>query len=1063
MNSSSAALRAAPLVSSSQPVYTSQRPQAADPSLRQLALRPVITNKIAQTVTQLVLQSYLPASTPDFLPQLLSLLRTHPPGSPSTSVSPAPLNAQSTDLLLEVLHELSLSLGSDVTLRVAKNREAMMRDTTVKDAIRASHAGLIAENIWKTFEECVVKLEGVDPSSVHAAVAHSGQRSLTPSSAANLLRKTAYVAGDYASWLDIGLMVTPDTVRLLMNLLHHPVPALRTAAADAVLQVVTKGMKAPDKLELLKVLDLTSVISRLEYQTRTAGTHQQMRELGMVASDAGSNGFVDNTGSASSSVAARENVEFRERIARLADGVAMELGRIIEETSSAETSNVRANASQLLDAHTDLVLAFLADEDDGPAEMVLPCIQMVLNAYKKVKRKTEEAQLSAQQSQFLRNLTTVTLTKMRYDSDAEWKGLGSEDDDEEEDLDDEEEDDDEAAFSQLRKKLQMILASVAGLDEALYSSATQSVIFGTLSRFEQASNGNGAAPTWQEMEMALFATYFFGEILIQASAGGKTGLTAVAFVNTAELSTKQIEGNRKLLNRLDQDTLRGLPLSALGETISRLVASSVPSFPHTAVQVQFFECLVRYTAFFTARSSSLQQALVPFLDQRGIHHSKRSVRQRINYLFSRFVRETKQQIPQDFIGTILQSISDVLVVRARLPEVSEGEDPLIKATERAGAFDSQLHLFDLCGILLANLNSSPAQQAELFPPIVGPLSSGLQDAVQRFEASGRSDTVQVLQAHHLILAMSNLAKGFPDASNIPSDDINQGPTWITVFKSITEQIMSAVSSLRQFYIIRDAGRGAFARIVSTIGRAALPFVPTLLDAILSEMTSAELVDSINFLCLIIHKYKDDLRNIMDQLFLVLVERIFFFLNQPATGTDDQLQKLAMQKAYISFIQSLFQSNLDGLLLSDQNQPRLQNILESLVYCASDLSDKPSSKQAIGALGGIVFQWGSSLPGFDTFMYETLVPLVFETPAKPELDLQDAQTQQVIGELASLVKKIYATRSEELLAYLLNVYFPRIGAPTEVAEGMANGLKTLDVKAYRRTLIEFATMIRSSSS
>lgn len=55
---------------------------------------------------------------------------------------------------------------------------------------------------------------------------------------------------------------------------------------------------------------------------------------------------------------------------------------------------------------------------------------------------------------------------------------------------------------------------------------------------------------------------------------------------------------------------------------------------------------------------------------------------------------------------------------------------------------------------------------------------------------------------------------------------------------------------------------------------------------------------------------------MDQLFLILVERIFFFLNQPMSGTDDQLERASMQKAYISFIHALVGSGLDGVLLSE---------------------------------------------------------------------------------------------------------------------------------------------------
>ena len=809
----------------------------------------VIKNKLAQAMTGLLMQVSLSPnpSPPTLLPQLLSLLRTHTPSSPSTSMSQPPLNAQTSDLILAALHDFSLALGSDVSLRSTKDKALLVRDAQVKDRIRAENAEQLAENIWMILEECLEKSRNSQSSSND-----QNPRQVNASNAAGLLKKAALVAGDYASWLDITLMLTPRTIQLLLSVLHHSVPSVRASGADALLDIVTKGMKPADKVELLKVLDLTTVIKRLELNTRTPGTTRQMQLLGMIADENGYDAHQDRESS--------ENVEFRERMAKLADGIAIELGRIIEENSSVETAPVRAAASDMLDAHIDLLLAFLADEDDGPAEQVLPCIHMVLTAYRKVKRKSETTQLSPQQSQFLRSLTAVTLTKMKYDADAEWKGPGSQDDEEDgEGADGEEEDEEdeyEVAFAQLRKNLQTIVANIASLDEHLFSTAAQRVIFGTLSRYETASTSSHPSqqqPTWQEMEMAMYATFFFGEILSSVPGAARSGLTPHAFVNVAELPQQQ--SGKKAMGKLDQETLRGLPLNILGETISRLIQSTVSSFPHPAVQLQFFECLVRYSAFFSARPELLQQALVPFLDQRGIHHPKKGTRRRLNYLFSRFVRETRQQISEEFIPTILENITDVLAVKARLPQVSEGEDPLLKATEKPGAFDSQLHLFDLSGTLLAILNTHPEKQAAIFPAIVGPLSSGLQDAIQRFESSNRTDLVQVLQAHHLILAMSNLAKGFPDATHMTSDDISEAPTWIGAFRSITEQIMAAVSSLRQYFIIRDAGRGAFARIVTTIGRAALPYVPTLLDAILSEMTSAELIDSINFLCLVVNKYK----------------------------------------------------------------------------------------------------------------------------------------------------------------------------------------------------------------
>lgn len=60
--------------------------------------------------------------------------------------------------------------------------------------------------------------------------------------------------------------MTPTTIPFLLRALHLPAPAdlaLRTTTADALLETVTKGMPAADKLALLAVLDLGAVLSTL--------------------------------------------------------------------------------------------------------------------------------------------------------------------------------------------------------------------------------------------------------------------------------------------------------------------------------------------------------------------------------------------------------------------------------------------------------------------------------------------------------------------------------------------------------------------------------------------------------------------------------------------------------------------------------------------------------------------------------------------------------------------------------------------------------------------------------
>lgn len=243
-------------------------------------------------------------------------------------------------------------------------------------------------------------------------------------------------------------MVTPRTVPLLFRLLHHGAASLRLAAADTLLEITSKGMKPADKLELLRVLNLTEVLAALENRTRDADGKGK-----------GANGLASGD----------DNVDFRERLAKLANGVAMELCKIVEETAAEEET--RQTAESMLGQHLPLILAFLADEYDEPAEQVLQCINQVLGIvsngpidrprcsftaadsafpsffqYKKSKKRNPTNHLTPVKSEFLTNLIRVVLQKMKYDEEAEWSGAGAGAGSDDGDLED-----DEAHFAELRR------------------------------------------------------------------------------------------------------------------------------------------------------------------------------------------------------------------------------------------------------------------------------------------------------------------------------------------------------------------------------------------------------------------------------------------------------------------------------------------------------------------------------------------------------------------------------------------------------------------------------------
>ncbi|KAJ1020096.1 hypothetical protein NDA16_004376 [Ustilago loliicola] len=980
-----------------------------------------IKNKFAQVLAVLLLQTYNLPPPYTLLPTLLSMFRAHPAASPSqASTSQLPLNPFTTDLILRVLHDLSITLGSDVTLRAVRSKERLQRDAVIRDEIRANHASNIADSVWRVVEEAFSRVSlGEQPADSNSS---AGVRSMTFANAVDLTAAATKIIEDYVSWIDITLVVTNETVSLLFNVLHHPIPKLRTAAADALHGIITKGMKPADKLSLAQALNLPEVITPLESRTRTG--------------HAAENGQSDRSDS---------NIEFREHLAHLTNGLVLEMCKILEESAAEESTKVAAEA--LLNSVLPLVLAFLSDEYDDASEQMFSGVNMILGIYKKARRRG--AELTGARADFLSNLIGVALQKMKFDDESEWPAIsfGAADDD----------DDDDAKFLEMRKNLQTIVGAIAAIDDKLFSNSVAQLVLSTFASFE--SNPTGLS--WQQIELALYVIHFYGDVMTTATAAPKVGLSPAMFVQSPEA------GSKGRAPKLGNEALASLPLSNLGEMVQKLVQSNVSSFPHPAVQLQYFECLVRYSNFFAARSGCVSDALPAFLDWRGVHHDKLGVRKRVNYLLYRFVRDLRAvaAVPLNFVQRLLQGLQDLLVVRAELPEVAPDEDPLVKATAPAGYFDSQLYLFETSGILISLLNNAPNDQVVLLKAISEPLSEQMQQAVQGFQRNP-SDLTSVLQVHHLMLALSSLSKGFPDVNPNSSQP---EPQWVGVFKAITEQVLVSISSMNQFSVVREAARGAFARMVSTCGKAVLPYIPGLIDALLSEVTSQELVDFVNFLSLVVNKYKDDVKAIVDQLFLILVERIFF-LNQNVTGTDDAVQKSELQKAYMNLLSSMIHSGMEGVFISDKNAAQLETLLQSVVFYSTN-SDAACQRTAFSILHRLVAAWGgstsdaangassSALPGFEGFIYETLIGLIFEAPTKEGFDFRDAQAQIVLGEIATLAKTIYLKRGDEMINYLLQVYLPGIHCPPELAQDFAQNLKALEAKPFKKYLEAFIAKSR----
>jgi exportin-T len=135
----------------------------------------------------LFLQTY-PTAAPTFFSHFLNLLRTYPTSANIPSTSTTPCNPQTTDLLLRLLHEVSLEI-SDAQLRLNKSPSRLQKDVELRDAVREKDATAIAGTLWEVIAEALDGVGSEDPSG--------GKVGLKGDKAREVAEMAVRVAGDY--------------------------------------------------------------------------------------------------------------------------------------------------------------------------------------------------------------------------------------------------------------------------------------------------------------------------------------------------------------------------------------------------------------------------------------------------------------------------------------------------------------------------------------------------------------------------------------------------------------------------------------------------------------------------------------------------------------------------------------------------------------------------------------------------------------------------------------------------------------------------------------------------
>ena len=516
------------------------------------------------------------------------------------------------------------------------------------------------------------------------------------------------------------------------------------------------------------------------------------------------------------------------------------------------------------------------------------------------------------------------------------------------------------------------------------------------------------------------------------------------------------------------------------ERFEKLTLIDTSSFSHPATQLQYMEICVRYCTFFEVNSQFIPRVLGDFV--RFVHHQHVRVRTRSWYLFHRFVKHLRAQLG-DVAQTVLEAISDLLVIRAELPGGKMGDDESSDESEQSAdaIFSSQLYLFEAVGCISSTSSIPLEKQVFYARSVLTPLFSDME---KHLESAKSGDERAVLQIHHDIMAFGTLARGFSDwspgsassASSAPAKEVS------AAFEQGAEAILVAMQSLKASINFRSAARFAFSRLVGVLGARILPQLPRWIDGLLSQSsTKDEMAMFLRLLDQVVYDFKAEIYDILDSLLTPLLQRVFAGLAEATTGTDDEIQLAELRREYLNFLLIILNNELGPVLVSNTNQAHFETLISTIEHFARDPTDLPTAKLAFSLLTKMSSQWGgpdlarssdtsntstistngnnllssslrttsTALPGFGSFMITRLSPVCWALPTNPAFNPKDAQARQVLGEVASLQKTIYTKTGKDFLTYLREVWFPSLRLDAGAGEEYLHALEQREAKGFRQ--------------
>lgn len=465
--------------------------------------------------------------------------------------------------------------------------------------------------------------------------------------------------------------------------------------------------------------------------------------------------------------------------------------------------------------------------------------------------------------------------------------------------------------------------------------------------------------------------------------------------------------------------------------ITKAINSQIASLNCKAIQLHYFEVVIRYSHYqlFADRPDLLRNAILPFINQSGIHSRNVEIFCRSSYLLLKLVRDLKKLI-HPFANDILVALNDLLVVDK---EVNQADSSI---------YESRLYLFELFGLLIASEVFHVEAKAQYINYLKENIFSVAKLALENRENPSATHTLR-----NSIMAFGAMSKGFADSEcEIVPEEL------VPIFHEIGKMILFTMQV--EDKNLRVALIYSLQRMIGLKGAKIYLLLFDFTRDILPVCTAEELQSFLIFFSSVLHRFQAEIVSTLDASLIPIVQKTVNFLSIPISGTDDVILHNDLLKNFVAFLLSIFAARLQSIFLSSSNSSILVSLVETVLQFTLKSDNMSVRKQGLSLFSKMISEWCASnlepienfVPGFDQFIYQHIFAMCFEF----NVPISSKWTV-VLSELASIQKIFIEKRGMEFYSFMEG----RLSEfQSQSVQKYLTSLKSDNLKSFKKVYTDF---------